>query len=87
MGMESSSSPGTASAFERANEVLALIRPAIQDDGGDVELVEITDGGIARIRLMGECVNCPSSDLTLHNGIERSLVKKVPEVVGVEKVD
>lgn len=86
MGMDSTSSTSQASVFQRANDVLALIRPAIQDDGGDVELVEVTDKGVARIRLMGECVGCPSSGMTLHMGIERSLVDKVPEVVAVEQV-
>jgi len=66
--------------------VLDRIRPAVQSDGGDVELVEITEGGVARIRLHGDCVGCPSSEVTLHQGIERNIQVLVPEVMAVEQV-
>lgn len=66
--------------------VLERIRPAIQMDGGDVELVEITDANIVRIRLLGACIGCPSSSITLKMGIERNLIEKVPQVAGVEQV-
>ncbi|XAM00868.1 NifU family protein [Phycisphaeraceae bacterium D3-23] len=66
--------------------VLERIRPAIQMDGGDLELVEITDANVVRIRLMGACVGCPSSSITLKMGIERNLLEKVPAVSGVEQV-
>ena len=72
---------------ERVSEVLERIRPAIQSDGGDLELVEITEGGVVRIRLHGACVGCPSSSMTLHMGIEQNLREHVPEIVGVERVD
>jgi len=72
---------------QRVDAVLAKIRPAIQDDGGDVELVEITKDNVARIRLHGACVGCPSSTITLHMGIERTVREKVPEIVGVEQVE
>ena len=75
-----------ASLHQRVAAVLERIRPAIQSDGGDMELVEITDAGIVRIRLMGACVGCPSSTITLQMGIERNLKEKVPEVVAVEQV-
>lgn len=71
---------------ERVEEVLARIRPAVQSDGGDVELVEITDHGVVRVRLLGACVGCPSSTMTLQMGIERSLRENVPEVAGVDQV-
>lgn len=71
---------------ERVARVLELIRPAIQSDGGDVELVEVTADGTVRIRLHGACVGCPSSDVTLQMGIERNLRAYVPEVRGVEAV-
>lgn len=76
----------TGSVHQRVAAVLERIRPAIQSDGGDMELVEITDSGIVRIRLMGACVGCPSSTITLQMGIERNLKEKVPEVVAVEQV-
>lgn len=76
----------SGSLHQRVVAVLDRIRPAIQSDGGDMELVEITDAGIVRIRLMGACVGCPSSTITLQMGIERNLKEKVPEVVAVEQV-
>lgn len=69
------------------NRVLNLIRPAVQSDGGDVELVDVTPEGIVRIRLHGACVGCPSSNVTLQMGIERNLREHVPEITGVEAID
>ncbi|MEM4187564.1 MAG: NifU family protein [Candidatus Hadarchaeum sp.] len=59
------------------------IRPALQADGGDVELVDVTDDGIVKVRLVGACAGCPMSTMTLAFGIERELKKQVP---GVKKV-
>lgn len=69
---------------ERVEEVLDKLRPYIQRDGGDVELVEIEDG-IVRVRLLGACGSCPSSTITLKAGIERALVEEIPEVKEVEQ--
>jgi len=74
------------SLFQRVSAVIERIRPAVQDDGGDVELVEVTPEGVARIRFHGACVGCPSSSMTLHMGIERNVREKVPEVIAVEQV-
>lgn len=74
------------SVFERVEHVINRIRPAVQSDGGDLELVGITDEGVVQIRLHGACVGCPSSSMTLHMGIERNVREKVPEVVAVEQV-
>lgn len=71
---------------DKVASVIERIRPAVQEDGGDVELVEITPARVARIRLHGACVGCPSSSITLHMGIERNLIEKVPEITGVEQV-
>lgn len=73
------------SVEERVNEVLGKLRPFIQSDGGDVELVEVEDG-IVRVRLLGACGSCPSSTITLKAGIERALMEEVPEVREVEQV-
>lgn len=67
--------------------VIDLIRPAVQADGGDVELVEITPDNLVRIRLHGACVGCPSSSVTLQVGIERNLREHVPEIRGVEAIE
>ena len=72
--------------FDRVEELIERFRPAIQSDGGDVELVDVTEEGVVQIRLHGACVGCPSSSMTLHMGIERSLREKVPEVTAVEQV-
>ena len=71
---------------ERVGKVIDLIRPAVQADGGDVELVEVTPEGVVRIRLHGACVGCPSSTITLQMGIERNLRANVPEVKSVESI-
>lgn len=72
--------------IEEIKKALELVRPALQADGGDVELVEVTDDGIVKVRLKGACGSCPMSTMTLKMGIERTLKEKVPgvkEVVGV----
>lgn len=69
---------------EKIQEALDLIRPAIQMDGGDVELVDVTDDNIVQVRLMGACHGCPMSMLTLQAGIERAIRARVPEIQGVE---
>jgi Fe-S cluster biogenesis protein NfuA len=70
----------------RVAKVINLIRPAVQSDGGDLELVEVTPEGTVRIRLHGACVGCPSSTMTLQVGIERNLKAHIPEVRTVEAV-
>ena len=71
---------------EQVMEVLDLIRPALQADGGDVELVDVTDDGIVSVRLTGACGSCPMSTMTLKMGIERTLVEKIPTVKEVVQV-
>lgn len=71
---------------DRVVHVLDLIRPAVQSDGGDVELVDITPDGVVQIRLHGACVGCPSSRITLQVGIERNLKQHVPEIRAVQAV-
>jgi Fe-S cluster biogenesis protein NfuA len=75
------------SLYERVEAVLNLIRPAVQSDGGDLELVEVTPAGTVRVRFHGACVGCPSSTMTLQTGIERTLKQRVPEVSSVEPVN
>jgi Fe-S cluster biogenesis protein NfuA len=67
--------------------VLALIRPGVQEDGGDFELVEISESGVVQIRFLGACIGCPSSEMTLRDGIARNLRDRVPEVTDVIAVD
>lgn len=67
-------------------EVLEMIRPVLQADGGDVELVEVTADGIVKVKLVGACGHCPMSTMTLKMGIERTLMEKVPGVKEVIQV-
>ena len=71
---------------ERVEATLAMIRPSLQADGGDVELVGIEDG-IVKVKLQGACHGCPMAAMTLQMGIERILKTEGPEVKGVEKVE
>lgn len=71
------------SVKQRVADVLDLIRPAIQADGGDVQLIDVDENGVVRVRLHGACVGCPSSAVTLTLGIERNLKDKIPEVAEV----
>jgi Fe-S cluster biogenesis protein NfuA len=66
--------------------VLDEVRPMLQADGGDVELVEVTEDGIVRVMLTGACGGCPMAQITLKNGIEKRLKEKVPGVQCVEPV-
>ena len=72
--------------ISRIQEVIENdIKPVLQADGGDIELVDVEDG-IVKIRLVGACAHCPSSTITLYQGVERMLMEKVPEVKGIEQV-
>ena len=68
---------------EKVEAALNEIRPMMQQDGGDVELVDI-QGGVVKVRLQGACAGCPMSQMTLRNGIERVLKERIPEVTAVE---
>ncbi|GAB4254277.1 MAG: NifU family protein [Thermoleophilia bacterium] len=72
---------------ERVVEALESIRPALQNDGGDIELIDVDeDSGVVQVRLVGACGGCPMSQMTLKNGVERILKQAVPEVVAVESI-
>ena len=71
---------------ERVQGVINLIRPAVQADGGDIELVDVTPAGVVQIRFHGACHGCPSSTMTLQMGIERNLRERVPEITQVVPV-
>lgn len=72
---------------EKVQAVLDKIRPMLQADGGDVELVEVDEGGVVKVRLQGACAGCPMSQMTLKSGIERLLKQEIPEVKSVESAD
>jgi len=70
----------------KVEEVLNQVRPMLQADGGDVELVEVSEDGIVSVKLTGACGSCPMSTMTLKMGIERALKERVPEVKEVVQV-
>ena len=67
-------------------QALEVIRPTLQADGGDVDLVEVTETGVVRVRLQGACHGCPMAAFTIKDGIERTLKEQVPGVTEVEAV-
>lgn len=71
---------------EEVLAALETVRPSLQADGGDVELVEVTEDGIVRVRLQGACHGCPMAQMTLKNGIEKVIKEQVPGVKEVEAV-
>lgn len=91
MSTPTATKPGPSSAGsvrERVQGVINLIRPAVQADGGDIELVDVAETtGVVSIRFHGACHGCPSSTMTLQHGIERNLKEKVPEVKSVVPVN
>jgi Fe-S cluster biogenesis protein NfuA len=78
--------PEGAVLRQSVEKILDLIRPAVQSDDGDVELVDVSDDGIVRVRFHGACVGCPSSSITLQVGIERNLKQHIPQVKAVYSV-
>jgi len=70
---------------KKVQKALDEIRPSIQADGGDIELVSV-EKGVVKVRLQGQCVGCPMSAMTLKMGVEAHLKKRVPEVVKVEAI-
>jgi Fe-S cluster biogenesis protein NfuA len=76
---------GRVGMFKKVQAAINKIRPTLQADGGDVELVSVEDG-VVKVRLQGACKGCPMSQMTLRNGIEKFLKKEIPEVVRVEGV-
>jgi Fe-S cluster biogenesis protein NfuA len=78
-----SNPPADPSIRQKVQNVIDLIRPAVQADGGDIELVDVTRNGVVQIRFHGACHGCPSSHMTLQMGIERNLRERIPEVTQV----
>ncbi len=71
---------------QKVLNVLEQIRPYLQNDGGDIEFVEITDDMRVNVRLTGACGSCPYSTMTLKNGVQTAVQKAIPEIKSVESV-
>ncbi len=76
-----------SSVEEKVKAALDRVRINLQADGGDAELVEVTEDGVVKVRLKGACYGCPMSQMTLKRGIEHAIRSEVPEVKSVEAVD
>jgi Fe-S cluster biogenesis protein NfuA len=71
---------------QKVEDALQTIRPYLEADGGDVEIVEITEDNIVRLELKGACKTCNMSHMTMRAGIEETIKKSVPEIKGIEAV-
>ena len=71
---------------QKVLNVLEQIRPYLQNDGGDIEFIELTDDMIVNVRLTGACGSCPHSTMTLKHGVESAVIKAIPEIKSVESV-
>ncbi len=83
---EPSPSPEQPTVRDKVAQVIDAIRPYIQRDGGDIELVDFTDDGEVHVRLHGACAGCPGAIMTLTMGVEARLKQQVPEVQRVVRV-
>lgn len=71
---------------QKVLNVLEQVRPYLQNDGGDIEFIELTDDMVVNVKLVGACGSCPYSTQTLKNGVEAAIVKAIPEIKSVESV-
>jgi Fe-S cluster biogenesis protein NfuA len=71
---------------DKVQAAIDKIRPALQKDGGDVILIDVTDDGIVKVQLTGACKGCPMSQMTLKEGIEKFVKSEIPEIISVESV-
>ncbi|MCK4678562.1 MAG: NifU family protein [Bacteroidales bacterium] len=71
---------------EKVRKVIEQLRPYLQADGGDIQLVNITDENVVNVELLGACGSCPYSQMTLKNGVEEAMRKAIPEVKSVETI-
>jgi Fe-S cluster biogenesis protein NfuA len=72
--------------LEEVNRVIDQIRPILQADGGNIEVVSVSDDGVVSVKLKGACVHCPSSIMTLKQGVEKILMEQIPQVKEVVSV-
>lgn len=72
---------------QKVNDAIEQLRPYLESDGGDMELVEITDDNVVRVRLLGACSTCSMSAMTLKAGLEEAIKKVAPEVTRIEAVE
>ena len=74
------------SLLEKVDKALDSIRPYLEADGGNIEVVEVTDDKIVKVKLLGACNGCSMSHMTMKGGIEEAIKKTIPEITGVEEI-
>jgi Fe-S cluster biogenesis protein NfuA len=72
---------------EKVQKAINELKPHLQADGGDIELVDVSEDGVVRVRLLGACVGCPMRQMTLTHGITRFIKKQVPEIKEIKAVE
>jgi Fe-S cluster biogenesis protein NfuA len=85
--MSKNGNPSEKKLFDEVHSIIELIRPSIQADGGDIELVAVDGSGVVSIRFLGACVGCPSLDMTLQATIETTLKSRIEAVSAVQAVE
>jgi Fe-S cluster biogenesis protein NfuA len=73
--------------LDKINNAIESIRPYLLADGGDIELVDLTEDNIVKVRLLGNCVTCPMSFMTLKAGIEEAIKNELPEIKGIQAIN
>ena len=76
-----------AELSKKVEKIIEQIRPYLQQDGGDIKFIEITDDNIVNVELQGACGSCPYSTMTLKNGVETAVLKALPEIKSVEAIN
>ena len=71
---------------EKVEDALNKVRPSLQADGGDIQLIDVDEDGVVKVKLQGACAGCPMSQMTLKMGVEKVLKQNVPEIDRVETV-
>ena len=72
---------------EKVQKAIDELRPHLQADGGDIEMVDVTEDGVVKVRLLGDCVGCPMRQMTLTHGVTRFIKKQVPGIKEVQAVE
>ena len=85
--MTNDANQSQGSLYEEVAEVIELIRPSIQADGGDIELLAVDEDGIVSVRFLGACIGCPSLDMTLQSGVEVMIKSHVDGVTAVRSIE
>jgi Fe-S cluster biogenesis protein NfuA len=84
--LRSKTAGGNNMLKEKVEEALSKVRPSLQADGGDVQLIDVDEDGVVKVKLQGACAGCPMSQMTLKMGIEKTLKQNVPEIEKVVTV-